>query len=571
LSGSENSSSNGKKKGFAGLSSMVSNVDAVIADSAKTAPKPASPSTVSSDMLAGGEPQPASREPIHNAQKNTGSSFEAKILLGFVVVLALIFVIIAARDDRKTASASQAPDSTYIPSTTTTAPAAQPRPAAPSRPTEQRPPAGRNNVLAGAQLRYCVAEQIRVDAAEKVVNNYVDAHVDRFNAIVDDYNSRCGEFRYREGSLQSAQRAMEPYRAELQQEGRGRILRAGITDSDQSTGQFIPDAEPQRPSPDPIVRAVQSRLNQLGYSAGDADGYVGERTVAAIQKFQRDRGLSQDGKPTKLLLLQLNDAQHRPTTESFAPSANSPTTSTRLTSRPPETSTNAADQLSKLSLPERQSLESVCSSAKYTEGPAAYSRCVDRHVASLQGQSPRPSLAALTQPERTSIESACSSAKYTEGPAAYNQCLTAQLRERAVQGGRPDLSRLSGPERTSIESACSSAKYTEGPAAYNRCLTSQLDSLASQGGRPSLAGLSEAERVSIESACSSAKYTEGPASYNRCLTSQLSALSRLPQRANLTNLTATQRRSIESACSSAKYTEGPAAYNTCLLRQVAQL
>lgn len=571
MAGNDSSSNNGKKKGFAGLSSMVSDVDAVIAEAAKPAPGTSRPSIDNSDNAPPrAEPRPAPREPNHNPPESTGVSSETKILIGFVGVVALFIAIIAVRGDRRPTSASQSPDSTYTPSpTTVTQPA--PRPAAAIRPTEQKPPVGRNNVLAGAQLRYCVAEQIRVDAAEKVVDNYIEGHVDHFNAMVGDYNSRCGEFRYREGSLQSAERAMESYRAQLEQEGHGRILGSEITGSTQSIdGQFVPDVQPQKPPPDPVVRAIQRRLNQLGYNAGTPDGFSGQRTVDAIQKFQRDRGFSQDGKPTELLLVQLNDTQHRPVAATLEPSPNSSTTSTRPTAQSPQVS-NPQVQISNLSSPERQSLESVCSTAKYTEGPAAYSRCVDRQLASLQGQSPRPSLAALTQPERTSIESACSSAKYTEGPAAYNRCLIAQLRAREVQGGRPDLSRLSGAERTSIESACSSAKYTEGPAAYNLCLASQLDSLANQGGRPSLAGLSEAERVSIESACSSAKYTEGPASYNRCLTSQLSALSRLPQRANLTNLTATQRRSIESACSSDKYTEGPAAYNTCLLRQLAQL
>lgn len=555
---------------------MVSNVDAVIADAAKPPSRPARRSGASSSASpASTEPKPAPREPIYSPPESTGLSSGAKVLIGFGVIVAVLFAAFAAMDDTKPTTASQTPNFTNSQSTTSAAPAPlpAPRPAAPSRPTEERPPVGRNNVLAGAQLRYCVAEQIRVDAAEKVVNNYIEAHVDRFNAMVGDYNSRCGEFRYRQGSLQGAERAMEPYRSQLEQEGRGRIVRTGTTGSNRPSGagQFVPDVQPQKPPPDPTVLAIQRRLNQLGYSAGTPDGFSGQRTVAAIQAFQRDRGFSQDGKPTELLLLQLNDSQQRPVAANLTPPPSSTPTTTKPTtpSLPPAISPQI--QLSKLSSPERQSLESVCSSAKYTEGAAAYSRCIERHLASLQGQSPRPSLAALTEPERASIESACSSAKYTEGPAAYNRCLTSQLRARESQGGRPDLSRLSEPERASIESACSSAKYTEGPAAYNRCLTSQLSSLANQGGRPSLTGLSEAERVSIESACSSAKYTEGPASYNRCLTSHLSALSRLPQRASLTNLTATQRNSIESACSAAKYTEGPAAYNKCLLRQLAQL
>jgi len=86
----------------------------------------------------------------------------------------------------------------------------------------------------------------------------------------------------------------------------------------------------------------------------------------------------------------------------------------------------------------------------------------------------RPDLSRLSSPERQSIEAACSTDKYVNGPAAYNRCLNNQLVALERQGGRPDLSRLSTTERNSIEAACSTDKYVNGPAAYNRCLSQQL-------------------------------------------------------------------------------------------------
>ena len=41
-----------------------------------------------------------------------------------------------------------------------------------------------------------MAEDIRIDGAKSALNNYVDADVDRFNAMVGDYNSRCSSFKY---------------------------------------------------------------------------------------------------------------------------------------------------------------------------------------------------------------------------------------------------------------------------------------------------------------------------------------------------------------------------------------
>ena len=78
---------------------------------------------------------------------------------------------------------------------------------------------GTNNVLSSAQLRYCLAEDIRLESAKATVNNYIDSHVDRFNGMVSDYNSRCGQFRYRKGALESARGEVERFRTEISVRG----------------------------------------------------------------------------------------------------------------------------------------------------------------------------------------------------------------------------------------------------------------------------------------------------------------------------------------------------------------
>src|SRR3546814_16602388 len=85
----------------------------------------------------------------------------------------------------------------------------------------------------------------------------------RFNAMVADYNSRCGRFRYRSGALERARRDVEPYRGQLQAEGRSRFARGPSTGS-LSAPAPAPAPAPARPAPDATVQAIQRKLNELG-------------------------------------------------------------------------------------------------------------------------------------------------------------------------------------------------------------------------------------------------------------------------------------------------------------------
>ena len=101
----------------------------------------------------------------------------------------------------------------------------------PSMPIEEKPPVGKILEFSTAQIRYCVAEKIRMEGANSVLDNYSDPDVDRFNAMVADYNSRCVSFRYRSGELESVRRDIESYRSQFQSEGRSRFFRSPSTGS----------------------------------------------------------------------------------------------------------------------------------------------------------------------------------------------------------------------------------------------------------------------------------------------------------------------------------------------------
>lgn len=88
---------------------------------------------------------------------------------------------------------------------------------------EQLPPIGTDQVLDAAQIRYCLSEDIRLEAARNVAN--ADTDVDRFNSMIIDYNSRCASYRYRRQVFESVQREVQSNRALLQAEGVARFQR----------------------------------------------------------------------------------------------------------------------------------------------------------------------------------------------------------------------------------------------------------------------------------------------------------------------------------------------------------
>ena len=149
-------------------------------------------------------------------------------------------------DDPSDNSATLAP----APSNQNAASAYSPTPTLPQQstsPTEDKPPINSSLVLSNEQIRYCLAEDIRMEAAKAVVNSYNDGDVDRFNALVVDYNSRCGSFRYRSGALEGARREIESYRSQLQSEGRSKFARPHSVSSPPSALTTAP--APLQPQP----------------------------------------------------------------------------------------------------------------------------------------------------------------------------------------------------------------------------------------------------------------------------------------------------------------------------------
>jgi hypothetical protein len=71
------------------------------------------------------------------------------------------------------------------------------------------PPVGTDIELEGAQVRYCTFEKARLTALKDMVSDTNSTAIEGFNSRVDDYNSRCGSFRYHTADLDAARAIAE--------------------------------------------------------------------------------------------------------------------------------------------------------------------------------------------------------------------------------------------------------------------------------------------------------------------------------------------------------------------------
>ncbi len=403
-------------KGFAGMSSLVSDVDATVSEAGRNAEatphaadREATRATASQTSLPSSEPSPAYQPP----PQPSGGGSTGKWIAGIAVVVGLIWL--ASLSDKRTPSTSPtytpAPESQSAPSTT---PAWQPPTPAvqqSNRPTEESPPVGNGLSLSMPQLRYCTAENIRLDAAKVVISSYSDTDIDRFNALVADYNSRCGQFRYRRGTLESAQSEVEQHRSEIEVEGRARFSRAPATVTSTDRLPEIPVAKP-----DFTVQAIQRRLNEFGYDAGQANGFAGEQTRAAISAFQREVHIIADGNPSLELLKSLSE--HIPLSQSSTSREERPERSTA-----PNYNTGPRCTYSTECAGSNQCLDGQCRPARSGGERCSYSSECSGANQCLDGQC-RP---ARSGGERCSYSSECSGA---------NQCLDGQCRPARSAGER---------------------------------------------------------------------------------------------------------------------------------------
>jgi hypothetical protein len=92
---------------------------------------------------------------------------------------------------------------------------------------EEIPHIGDAEILKRQQLRYCLSEGIRLEAASRQANRQNQDHARRLSQMSADHGARCAGFRYKvkrgKSDLEQAQAEVESRRAELETAGRSRF------------------------------------------------------------------------------------------------------------------------------------------------------------------------------------------------------------------------------------------------------------------------------------------------------------------------------------------------------------
>lgn len=294
------------KKGFSGLSDLaseVSDINEPIKPEPKTEAKPSTPKqppqpqrdTTTSEPEQKFTSSPPPVETVNTGNNEGGSG--GKWILGIISVIFVIWLINNAEQSNKKPSYTQPSSSqSYSSPKSTPAPVTQTQSTTQSAGLQYtKPSVGSNNVLSVPEIRWCIREGIRIEAMRDIIDN--NTGIDEFNQIVNDYNSRCGSYRYREGSQSRAERDVEAYRTQIVSEAirEARQLGRSYQPSYPSVSPGVSTSTaPKKPNAQ-FTREAQQILADLGYDPGPVDGDYGRRTADAVKAFQRDVGITQDG------------------------------------------------------------------------------------------------------------------------------------------------------------------------------------------------------------------------------------------------------------------------------------
>jgi len=110
-------------------------------------------------------------------------------------------------------------------------------------------------------VRYCLHEDVRLDAMRPLAVS--NDQVARFNGAIEDYNARCGRFRYWNEDKAAVERELLGMRSKLQRDGAARIPAA--TSSRQVASQALAQSRSDLQEKPSTAPGRPLRLEELRY------------------------------------------------------------------------------------------------------------------------------------------------------------------------------------------------------------------------------------------------------------------------------------------------------------------
>ena len=202
-------SASSEPMGFAGLASLATDLPKAVPVVERTVERPSSP------------PERDGPAATVRADKKPFWNFWTIFFTG-AIGLALFGAV--SGNDKGTGNRASAPSyqptQTYQPPQSYSYQTPSPSPAA----IEEEMPAQASGLIWNRkQIAYCLAERIRLEAMQAGETSMTNKVVAKFNAFVDDYNLRCGNYKYRPSDMQEARAWVEGRRSRLETEARATI------------------------------------------------------------------------------------------------------------------------------------------------------------------------------------------------------------------------------------------------------------------------------------------------------------------------------------------------------------
>jgi hypothetical protein len=207
-------------KGFGGLSDLKTDIDSILEENEV---KFAHQSTEITEEPIKDIPQANSNERKVYQNPELDDSSKTNPLWWWFIGGAILFFIVVSNSNNSVAIESPpvaeeapAPVAEEAP-----APVAEEAPAPVASvysPEEQfyiQPSVGRDNILSVPEIRYCLANDIKIKAIQENIDATSNSQIDKLNELVNDYNARCESYRYRIGDDSTAASDVEQERQNI--------------------------------------------------------------------------------------------------------------------------------------------------------------------------------------------------------------------------------------------------------------------------------------------------------------------------------------------------------------------